>query len=288
MAEPLDRAREAFSRQAWGEAQARLSDVDRQTPLEAEDLERLAVATRLVGEDDASVDAWARAHQVWIQAGEVRRAARCAFWIGFGLMLKGDMAQGGGWLGRARRLVEDDHDCVEQGYVLVPDALQSFGEGHFETGHATFGRVGDIGRRFGDVDLVALGRLGQGQALILQGDARSGVALLDEAMAAVMAGEVSPTITGIIYCAVIEACNAVMDLRRAQEWTAALTRWCESQADLVPYRGQCLVHRSEILQIKGAWGDAIDEAARGLRSAGGRAGGRRRLLPTRRAPSSAR
>ena len=152
----------------------------------------------------------------------MRRAARCAFWIGFGLMLKGDMAQGGGWLGRARRLVEGDDDCVEQGYLLVPEALQSFGEGDFETGYATFARVGDIGRRFDDVDLVALGCLGRGQALILNGDARSGVALLDEAMAAVMAGEVSPTITGIIYCAVLEACHEVMDLRRAQEWTAAL------------------------------------------------------------------
>ncbi len=84
------------------------------------------------------------------------------------------MAQGGGWLGRARRLVEGDDDCVEQGYLLVPEALQSFGAGDFETGYATFARVGDIGRRFDDVDLVALGCLGRGQALILNGDIARG------------------------------------------------------------------------------------------------------------------
>ena len=269
MADALDRGREAFARRAWSEVQVRLSDADRQTALEAEDLERLAVATHLVGDDEASVDAWARAHQAWLQQGEVRRAAGCAFWIGFGLLLKGDMAQGGGWLGRARRLVEGDDDCVQQGYLLVPEALQSLGDGDVDAGYATFVRVGDIGRRFDDVDLVALGCLGRGQTLILKGDARRGVALLDEAMAAVMAGEVSPTIAGIIYCAVIEACHEVMDLRRAQEWTAALARWCESQPDLVPYRGQCLVHRSEILQIKGAWADAIDEAARACEALAG-------------------
>jgi len=263
MGEALDRGRESFARRAWADAQVRLSEADRQSPLEAEDLERLAIAAYLAGVDDASLDAWARAHQAWLQQGDVRRAARCAFRIGFGLMMKGDRAQGGGWLGRARRLLADDHpDCVEQGYLLIPTALQSFGEGDFEAGYVTMGQVGEIGRRFDDVDLVALGCLGRGQALIHQGDARRGVALLDEAMAAVMAGEVSPTFTGIIYCAVIEACHEVMDLRRAHEWTAALTRWCESQPELVPYRGQCLVHRSEIMQFTGAWGDAMDEVVR--------------------------
>lgn len=257
----LQPGRVAFQRRAWADAYAELSGAARGTTLALDDLERLAIAAYLVGKDAESNELWARTHQDALAAGDLARAARCAFWLGFGLLMSGEKARGGAWVARASRLIDEEGlDCVEAGYVRIPAALGSLGAGDHAGAHALFRQTGELGRRFGDPNLVAMSCLGQGQALIGSGKIQEGATLLDEAMVAMDAGELSPLVAGIVYCGVIETCQQIFDLRRAQEWTAALTRWCESQPDLVPYRGRCLVHRAELMLLHGTWPDAQQEA----------------------------
>jgi DNA-binding CsgD family transcriptional regulator/tetratricopeptide (TPR) repeat protein len=259
----IDRGRESFRRRAWGDAFAQLSAAEGDSHLELEDLERLAAAAYLVGRVDDSVDAWARAHHAYMRAGEIARAARCAFWLAFILLNKGELARGGGWVHRAQRLLGDgERDCVEQGYVCYCASLRLAFEGDVEAGHAGFVQAAETGDRFGDPELVALARVGEGRCLIYRGEIAEGMALLDEAMVAVTAHEVSPAAVGDLYCTVIEGCQEVFDVRRAQEWTAALSRWCDSQPELVLYRGQCLVHRAELMLLGGAWEEAGAEVQR--------------------------
>lgn len=259
-----DQGRRAFDRGEWRESYERLRPtVADDAPLEPQDLERLAIAAYLTGRDGESTDAWTRAHQGWLDQGAYEHAVRCAFWAGFGLVQRGEMAQGAGWLARAGTLV-DQHglDCVERGYLLLPEALMVMGGGDLDGALDRFSEASEVAQRFDDRDLAALGAIGRAEVFLRMGRLPDGMRLLDEAMVSVIAGETTPVVSGVVYCAVIDACQQAFDLRRAREWTAALDRWCAGQPGLVPYRGQCLVHRAQVLQVGGQWAEAMTEAQR--------------------------
>ncbi len=183
------------------------------------------------------------------------RPADCSFGVSWPRHWGGSPAVGACWRPRLQ-------DCAEQGWVLLLTALPVMFEGDADSAYVAFVQADEIAERCGDLDLAMFARLGQGWALILQQHVTEGMALLDEVMVAVVAGELSPILTGIAYCSTIALCQSVFDLRRAREWTDALTRWCAAQPDLVPFRGNCLVHRCEIFQLQGAWHDALDAARR--------------------------
>lgn len=262
-ANKTEQGREAFRKQEWSNAYDLLLSADRENSLEPDDLELLAKAAYLTGKYFDCTDTWNRAHHAFLKRDDTKRAANCAFWLGMILLNQGDNAQGSGWIARAARLVdENEHDCAEQGFLLVPKGLQSLGTGDPGKAQDLFSQAVEIGGRFKNQDLITLGRLGLGQALIFQNKISKGTTLFDEVMVAVLSDEISPIVTGIVYCAVIETCQKIYDLRRAQEWTEALSRWCDSRPDLVPFRGQCLVRRVEIMQLHGEWKDAMNEVER--------------------------
>jgi DNA-binding CsgD family transcriptional regulator len=259
----LARGRRHSGNRAWADAFQSLAHADKEAPLGAEDLELLATSAYLIGQDGVFLDALDRAHGAYISAGETKCAARCAFWLGLTLLLMGETGRGTGWLASARRLVEGAKaDCAERGYLLLPTAEQLLGADDYDAAHATATEAVEIGERFGEADLVSCARHLQGRALMGRGRVEEGLALLDEAMMAVTAGELSPLMTGLIYCSVIDACQQVYALARAWEWTSALTQWCEAQPQMVAFTGTCLVHRAEIMQLHGAWRAAIEEARR--------------------------
>ncbi len=253
--------RESYSRRAWSEAYRLLSLADQAAPLRADDLEMLANAACLSGRDAEYVLLLGRAHHVKLDDGEDVGAARCAFWLGLTLMLQGNLGPASGWLSRASRLLEGvGGDCAERGYLLLPVAERHLAAGDAGMAHSASAGAAEIGNRFQDRDLIACARHVQGRALLLQRKVEEGLALLDEAMVAVTEGELSPIMTGLIYCSVIDACHQVYALDRAREWTAALARWCDEQPEMVAFAGLCRVHRAEIMQMHGAWPEALEEA----------------------------
>jgi DNA-binding NarL/FixJ family response regulator len=199
-----------------------------------------------------------------VATDDIVRAVRFAVRLAQGLGFKGDIARAGGWVSRGRRLLDDVNiDCVEIGYLEHAAAVcRIFEDGDVRAARDLFTRAHKVGDRFRDRELVTMARIGQGRCLIYLGEIAQGKALLDEAMVAVEAGELSPVGVGDAYCTVIDGCHEVFDVRRCETWAASFTRWCDSQPDLVLYRGHCLLHRAEIMQLHGAWAEAIAAAKR--------------------------
>ena len=255
----LRQARETFDRGDWVAALEAWSDVDTDA-LGPDDLRSLATAAFLLGKHDECVAAIQQAFQAYLDRGELGDAVRCAFWMSMVFATGGDPAMAAGWTARADRLLEQiGDDVVERGYVQFLHmhrhiAAQDWGSA-FE--HAAY--VAEQGRRFADPDLLALGLSALGRMTLYSGRVPEGLALFDEAMLGVAAGEVSPVVAGNVYCIMIEGCQEICDLGRAAEWTTALSRWCSAQPGLVPFTGQAAVHRGQIMRLHGAFAEAVEE-----------------------------
>ncbi len=260
MVEAIEDARAASDDRRWGDAWRLWSTLAPES-LGVDDLDRAATAGYLTGHDEDSFVLWVRAHQVCLDEGAMHRAAYFGGKLAQGLGFKGDLGRCRGWVDRTTRLLEEASiDCVEQGYLQCGlGMLRIFEAGDVAGAHAHFVHAGKIGARFAHRELITVARIGEGRMLIYLGDVAEGLARLDEAMASIEAGELSPLAAGDAYCSVIDACSELFDLRRCQAWTESFVRWCDTQQELVLYRGHCFLHRAEVLELLGAWLEALLE-----------------------------
>lgn len=272
VAEPSEvlAARKLYEQRAWEPAFAALSRVEAAEGLRGKDRERLGRAAYMLGLDDEYVAALERAVDAHVEAGAAAPAAQCAFWFGLNLMPRGESALARGGFARAERILERDGvDCVERGYLLIPALLGCVGSGDVEGAYSIACDAVAIAERFDDPDLSALARMEQGHALVRLGHSDKGYGLVDETLVALSTRQLSPVVTGIVYCNTILFCTAAFEFARAKEWTTALTRWCGEQPDMVAHTGLCMVHRAELMDLEGAWEQARAEAERAATRTGG-------------------
>ncbi|MGW0463761.1 helix-turn-helix transcriptional regulator [Streptomyces sp. NPDC003027] len=224
------RARDAAARESWAEAYALLRDFDLHPshPLTPGDLDILADAAWWAGHIDESVAARLRSHAAHAAAGDHRGAGHAAWWLAFEYRCLGRPAAAAGWLHRARHHLEGEPECPEQCYLAWTDAEEA--QEHHDPGAALTAvlRMNRIARHSGSPDLIALSREAHAAVLLANGRRAEGLALLDDAMCAVTAGELSGMFTGWLYCLALTECMEAADLGRAVAWTSAAMTWCEA------------------------------------------------------------
>lgn len=258
----LEAAREALRRYAWREGYELLEQADAAAPLSPEDLEGFASAAWWTGRLDACIAARQRAFTAYLTADEKRRAAIVAMALAKDHYAKGAPSIGSAWVTRAERLLVDEADCVERGYLeRLLSAIAFEGRADFDAALEHAERALETAKQFGDRELQAVALHDQGRILVAKGDVATGMALIDEATAAAVSGELSPYHTGVVYCNTITACKDLADFRRAGDWTEAAKRWCDSQS-IAGFPGMCRVYRASIMVVRGAWPEAELEARR--------------------------
>jgi class 3 adenylate cyclase len=258
--DPVEAGREAFQRRAWGEAYEHFTAADSDGGLAAEDLELLATASVLSGNAERHVSLLERAYAAHQRAGNRLRAGHVATLLNHDYQGKLQHSVAAGWLSRATKLLEQEPEAPEHGYLELESSLNAWKKQDFDAAleHAT--RAEEIGVRHGDRALEVRALQRRGIALIEKGELEAGRGLLDEASAAALSGELDPFSTVAVYCNTIGTCRDLADYARAGEWAETASDWCESQSASA-FPGICRVNRAEVMKVKGQWAAAEEHAA---------------------------
>jgi class 3 adenylate cyclase len=257
--ELIESARDALKRHQWQEAYDALSQADRQGFLVGAGLELLAWAAYWTAHPEETIDALERAYSAYLDEGNRSAAAMMAFRLAEQHGMRMAISPAQGWAARAERLAEEDPEWPVHGWLEWMRGLLAWFQSDFEGAIARYDLALELASRTGDRDLHGMSLHDKGHALCLLRRVAEGTALLDEAMAAVVGGELDPAAAGYVYCGMIGICSKLGDYQRASEWTEATLRWCERQS--VPaFPGVCRIHKAELMRLHGSLMKAEEEA----------------------------
>ncbi|SNR41266.1 regulatory protein, luxR family [Haloechinothrix alba] len=263
LGETLGAARDAYRRRDWRTAAECFRSAADEHSLSTDDLYALSQCAWWLGEMSDCAALLERVHRAYLDEGDQAAAAMAALELGVDHLLRGDEPVGSGWLGRAARLAETVPEGPVHGYLrYILEVEAQLGAAELDGAVDAARRVRDLGRAHGETTLVACGLNGEGRALIRSGEAGRGLALLDEAMTAVLAGEVDDAWAGNLYCNTIAACHELGDFRRMARWTELTERWLETLPAAALFAGICRVHRAQLAALAGDWVRAEREATR--------------------------
>lgn len=227
--------------------------------LGGDDLVSLAEAAWWTGRLDEALATRERAYTAFMQSGGRERAALLATTLALDHIVKGAMAVAGGWLARAESILASEEESAAHGHLALLRGLTAFELGELSVAKEQLARARELGARFGDRNVEAMALVFEGTSLVMAGDVDGGLALLDEATAAAVSGELEPLATGVVYCVTIDSCQALGDCGRAAEWTEVANRWCD-RLDITGFPGACRIHRAEIMRLRGEWPKAEEQA----------------------------
>jgi tetratricopeptide (TPR) repeat protein len=257
----LERGRDAASRGAWQEAHQDLTEADAGGPLGGPDLALLAGVAYAAGHLDVTIEAWERAHAESVRAGDDLAAAGAAVRVAMHLLFDTAlMAPVRGWLTRAERLLGRRPETQAHAWLAVVRSYERMLAGDFPSARLWARRAIQVGSTC-DQAAAAIGRVAEARSLILEGEVRQGLGLLEEAAVATVSGEIDPLSTGVVYCELVCALQSLAQYDLAEEWTEAMERW-RRRSGVGSIHGRCRVHRAEILRLRGFYRHAEEEALR--------------------------
>ena len=245
----------------WHDTVDFLSAADRDGVLRGDDLDALAEALLWTGKPLDALVVRQRAHAAFVEEGNIPRAAMVAVMLAiwFGARLR--MSVAGGWFQRAQRLLENEPQCAEHGFLEWAATMFAIATGRHDDARESAQRAFDIGQRFGIPDLQALGLTFGGYVRVRQGEVAQGMPMIDEAMTWAVSGQVSPLPAQLVFCRTISTCYELGDYRRAGEWMDAIAE-CSAQTGINSLPGDCEAHSIGILIGRGAWSEG-EQRARG-------------------------